>query len=321
MDLYSVLECNPHASQEVLKSAYRALVKVHQNDHKRMVKLNEAYEILCNETKREEYDNGFTNIKGKVIGNYRILEVIAEGGFGKTYKAETLINKLPVCIKHPFRISSYDEQIMLEEAKAVWDLRHYGIPAMRDIIRIDDTLAIVMSYIPGKTIAEIVKAHGRLDPEDVAWITERVLNILMYIHRHGVCHGDVKPQNIIIQEENHMVVMVDYGLSTIKPSSNTLNKGYTPYFGAPEQVDGGPIIPETDFYGLGMTMVFALGGDVEHKKVPSNVPDPLCDFIKQLIRIDPLARPNWEKENLCQTIQDVRMKAFGRKSTNMKSLN
>jgi len=320
MDLYGVLECNPNASQEVLKAAYRALVMVHQGDHKRMVQLNEANEILCNEKKREKYDDKNANIKGKVIGNYRILEVIAEGGFGKTYKAETVINRLPVCIKHAFHISAYDEQVLLEEAKAVWDLRHYGIPAMRDIIKIDDALAIVMSYIPGKTLAQIVKDHGRLDPEDVAWITERILNILLYIHRHGVCHGDVKPQNIIIQEDNHMVVMVDYGLSSIKPSSKTANKGYTPFFGAPEQVDGGPIIPETDFYGLGMTMVHALGGDIEHKKVPANVPDALCDFIKNLIRIDVLSRPNWEKENLCQTIQDVRMKAFGRKSTNMKPL-
>src|SRR5262245_56007668 len=113
MDLYGILEVNPQASPDVLKAAYRALVKIHQNDHKRMVALNEANEILCNETKREKYDKDRTNIKGKIFGNYRILEVIAEGGFGKTYKAETVINKLPVCIKHAFHISAHDEQILL----------------------------------------------------------------------------------------------------------------------------------------------------------------------------------------------------------------
>lgn len=320
MDLYGVLECNPQASDEVLKAAFRALVKVHQNDHKRMVKLNEANEILCNPDKRKEYDAERANVKGKVFGSYRILDVIAEGGFGKTYKAETVISKLPVCIKHSFHISAYDEQILLEEAKACWDLRHYGIPAMRDIIKINDTLAIVMSYIPGRTLAQIVKDQKRLHPEDVSWITERILNILLYMHRHGVVHGDVKPQNVIIQEESHTVVLVDYGLANIKPSAASGNKGYTPFFASPEQEAGGPIIPETDFYGLGMSMIFALGGDVELKRVPEKTPDALCDFIKKLIKIEPLSRPNWEKENLCQTIQEVRMKAFGRKETNVKPL-
>jgi serine/threonine protein kinase len=320
MDLYNILEVSPQASPEVVKAAYRALVKAHQMNNKRMVKLNEANSILCDDDKRAAYDEERKHIKGKVFGNYRVLEEIAEGGFGKTYKAETVINRLPVCIKHAFQISAYDEAILLEEAKAIWDLRHYGIPAMRDIIRINDALAIVMSYIPGKTLAKFVKDLGRLDPEDVSWITERVLNILRYMHQHGVCHGDVKPQNIIIQEESHMAVMVDYGLASIKPSSKTANKGFTPYFAAPEQVHGGPIIPETDFYGLGMTMIYALGGDVELKKVPSKVPDVLCDFVKKLIKIEPLSRPNWEKENLCQTIQDVRMKAFGRKETGIRPL-
>lgn len=320
MDLYGILEVNPQASDEVLKAAWRTLVKIHQGDHKRMVQLNEANEILCNVDKRQKYDDERTNIKGKVFGNYRITDVIAEGGFGKTYKAETIINRLPVCIKHAFNVSAYDEQILLEEAKSVWDLRHYGIPAMRDIIKINDTLALVMSYIPGMTLAQIVKDKKRLHPEDVSWITERVLNILLYIHRHGVCHGDVKPQNIIIQEESHMVVLVDYGLASIRPSAKSGNKGYTPFFAAPEQEAGGPVIPETDFYGLGMSMIFALGGDVELKKVPEKTPDPLCEFIKKLIKIDPLSRPNWERENLCQTIQDVRMKAFGRKETNVKPL-
>ncbi len=320
MDYYNVLECHPQASDEVLKAAYRALVKVHQGDHKKMCELNEANAVLCNETKRKEYDDERTNVKGKVFGNYRILEVIAEGGFGKTYKAETTLNKLPVCVKHAFNISAYDEQILLEEAKAVWDLRHYGIPAMRDIIKINDALALVMSYIPGRTLAQIVKDQKRLHPEDVSWITERMLNILLYMHRHGVCHGDVKPQNVIIQEDSHMVVLVDYGLAGVKPSAKSGNKGYTPYFAAPEQEAGGPVIPETDFYGLGMTMIYALGGDVELKKVPEKTPDAVCEFIKKLIKIEPLSRPNWERENLCQTIQDVRMKAFGRKETNIKPL-
>jgi serine/threonine protein kinase len=319
MDLYNILEVHPKAPQEVLKASYRALVKMHQLDHKRMVDLNEAHEVLCNEKKRTEYDKK-REIKGKIVNGYKILNVIAEGGFGRTYQAEQVISGLPVCIKHAHKISAYDEEILLEEARAIWDMRHYGIPAMRDIIKIEDALALVMSYIPGETLANIVKDTNYLDPEDVAWITERVLNILLYLHKNGVCHGDVKPQNIIIQEDKHMVVLVDYGLASIRPSGKDCNKGFTPYFGAPEQIDGGPVIPETDFYGLGMTMVYALGGDLNDKKVPAKVPDVMCQFIKDMIRVEVLSRPNWEKKNLCEEIQNVRQKAFGRKYTSMKPL-
>src|SRR5205814_52672 len=100
------------------------------------------------------------------------------------------------------------------------------------------------------------------DPEHVAWITERILNILKYLHMHGVVHGDLKPNNVIIQTESHTVTLVDYGLSAARPTSATQVKGYTPHFAAPEQIAGGSLLPETDLFGLGMTLVFALGGDV-----------------------------------------------------------
>ena len=115
--------------------------------------------------------------------------------------------------------------------------------------------------------------------------------------------------------------MVDYGLSVVKPSSTTKAKGYTEYFAAPEQVDGRVPLPESDLYGLAKTMIFALGGDVETLKVPDRVPDYLCAFIKTMLKQNPLARPNWDKEDLCETIKEVRHKCFGRAASNMKPLD
>lgn len=262
---------------------------------------------------------------GKIIGEYRIVSKIADGGFGVTYRAEHLTLGTPVCIKHASHVSPADEELLLDEARAMWDLRHYGVPAVRDLIRLpDSSLALVMSYIPGRTVSEIrdlsCHEHG-MDPEHVAWIGERCLNVLKYLHmEHGVIHGDVKPQNIIVQNDTHTVVMVDYGLSQIKPTRSDTAKGYTPYFAAPEQVAGQIPIPETDFYGLAMTMVYALGGDVVRIKVPEAVPDPLCQFIKRLLRRDPLSRPRWETEDLVETMRIVRRESFGRTHSNMKPL-
>jgi serine/threonine-protein kinase len=260
----------------------------------------------------------------KTIGNYRILEQLAEGGFGTTYKAEHLISRCPVCIKHAHQISDADEKLLLAEAKTCWDLRHWGIPAMRDIIRFpDDSLGLVMSYVPGPTLGQLVedKYKNGVEPEHVAWITERILNILKYLHLHGVVHGDVKPQNIIIQPEEHTVVLVDYGLSAVKPKRTDGAKGYTPLFAAPEQQKGGVLLPEADFYGLGMTMIFALGGDIELVKVPGTTPDGLVGLIKRFIKREVLSRPNWDEEDLCDTIKEVRENDFGRTMSGMKPLN
>jgi serine/threonine-protein kinase len=260
-------------------------------------------------------------MKAMNIGNYRILKQIAEGGFGRTYLAEHTILGTPVCIKHALHVTPEDQLLLAEEAKIIWDLRHYGIPSMRDVVKLpDDSIALVMSYISGPTLAQLIEKHESIDPEHVAWITERCINVLKYLHYHGVVHGDVKPQNIIVKDEDHTAVLVDYGLSAIRPAKNSENKGYTPLFAPPEQMNGSPLLPESDFYSLGVTMIYALGGDVERRKVPAHTPDPLCAFIRRLVVHDVLSRPNWRKENLQESFQTVREKSFGRKTSGMKPL-
>ncbi|MEK9195536.1 MAG: protein kinase, partial [Patescibacteria group bacterium] len=153
---------------------------------------------------------------------------------------------------------------------------------------------------------------------------ERLINALKYMHLSGVVHGDIKPQNIIIQPEDHMAVLVDYGFSAMRPTRDSDNRGYTEFFAPPEQLNkNSPLIPECDFYSLGMTMIYALSGGMDNVKrlrVPENVPEPVCDFIRKLIARDVLARPNWSKEDLFQTIQDVRTRAFGRARSQMRPI-
>lgn len=329
-NLYDLLQVNPKANPDVIHSAYKTLMKIHHPDKTggddavaRL--LNEAYGVLSDPVKRAHYDGTAESFgEGSIIGNYQVLELIAEGGFGRTYRGEHIIVGEPVCIKDCSNVDKDLQEALIEEAKAAWDLRHYAIPVMRDVLRlVDGSPVLIMSYIPGLTLEKIVEKISRLDPEHVAWIAERVLNALMYIHYQGVIHGDLKPQNIIIQEESHAVVIVDFGLSSVKPSSKSESKGYTPYFAPPEEVNGLTLVPESDFYSLGMTMLYALSGDPEavlKKQVPDGTPEPLCRFISRLIVRDVLVRPNWEKENLCETIQEVRRKSFGRIRSNMKPI-
>ena len=323
---YRTLEVSPRASQAVIKAAYQSLVKVHHPDHggdpTLFAELAEAYKVLSDPTKREEYDESSKDdAAGTVIGNYRVLESIAEGGFGTTYKGEQLINKQPVCIKHCSQVSAAHDAVLIGECNAIWDLRHHALPAMRDLHRLEDgSLALVMSYIKGPTLEQIIEKSKKLDPETVAWIVERILNALLYLHHHGVVHGDLKPQNIIVQPDIHAVVLVDFGLSVVKPTPKSKAMGYTPFFAPPEQIAGKTLLPASDFYSLGMVMIYALSGNmkaVERVQVPVNVPPAICSFVKGLIAHDILARPQGD---LFDQFREIRQEAFGRGRTGMKPI-
>lgn len=328
---YDTLEVHPSASPEVITAAYKALMKKHHPDKKQTVGLraraiNEAYEVLSDPTKRADYDRTRLDLDGKMVGDFRIDSAIAEGGFGRTYKGTHVLLGEPVCVKHCSRVSPADTAILVQEAKAMWDLRHYALPAVRTLLKLDDgSLALVMSYVEGPTLAQVVEklaAKGqKLDPEHLCWIVSRVLNALSYIHRHGVVHGDLKPQNIVVQPAVHAAFLVDFGLAAVKPTKSTGSQGYTELFSPPEQVSGKPLLPQADFYALGMTMLYALtGGSEEHirrREVAADLPDPLCKFILRLLVRDPLHRPDWAKENLVDTFDGVRKASFGRTQSGM----
>jgi serine/threonine protein kinase len=334
-DHYWTLELHRQASSGVVKAAYRALMKQHHPDVKDTVMggkakaIATAYEVLSDPAARAAYDKARNKLEGTIIGEFRLESAIAEGGFGKTYKGSHVTVGEPVCIKHCSHISAADTAILVNEAKAMWDLRHYAIPAVRNLLMLDDgSVALVMSYIEGPTLAEVVEAYANrgelVPPEHVAWMVERIINALSYIHRHGVVHGDLKPQNIIIQPDKHLAVLVDFGLAAIKPTRTTGAAGFTELFAPPEQEKGKPLLPQTDFYSLGMTMIYALtGGNPKHLKsqrMPQSVPEPLRKFIRRLIVRDVLSRPDWGTEDLMETCREVRGTSFGRRNSGMKTL-
>lgn len=324
IDPYKTLEVDNRASQEVIKAAYHALVKKFHPDHggseAKAKTLNAAYQILSDDDERETYDKKCKKKTGTIIGSYRVLESIAEGGFGSTYKAEHLITKDLVCIKHCSMVSASHDAVLIQETKSIWDLRHYSLPSMRDLIRLDDgSLALVMSYIPGFTLEQVVEKAGKIDAENVAWITERILNALLYLHHHGVIHGDIKPQNIIIQPQQHSVVLVDFGLAMIKPDLKHKALGYTPVFAPPEQIEGKVLLPASDYYSVGMLMNYLLNGgkNMDKKRVPATVPDPMVDFIVRITKEDILLRP---QVDLFDEFMKVRQQSFGRARSGMKNI-
>jgi eukaryotic-like serine/threonine-protein kinase len=252
------------------------------------------------------------------VGNYKVLKQIGEGGFGRVFQAVHTGLDSPecmACLKQNKHASKEDVELLRYEAKLLWKLDEYhSIPAVKDFIQLDhDNAVIVLSYIEGHTIEDIVSAKGGLHPEDASWVTERLLGALYYSHCSGVVHTDVKPENVFIEPKKRDIKLIDFGLATYKPRGTTRPLGYTPRYAAPELMLGKPPIPETDLYGAGIVMLRALGGDVAKKSFRADTPEELADFCNSLLRYDAAERPNWERDDPLRKLSDLRLKIFGRR--------
>jgi serine/threonine protein kinase len=251
------------------------------------------------------------------IGNYKILKMISEGGFARIYQAEHTVLEELACIKQ-CKISTEEyTELLRQEAKILWKLNdHHSIPTVKDFFKTKDGGGLmVMNYIDGMSLQDIIPKNTRMHYEDTCWITERLLEAVYYCHYNGVIHGDIKPGNLIVEAKKHDIKLIDFGLAITNPNRKSKPIGFTEAFAAPELLEGKPPIPETDLYGVGITMLYALGGNPIIKSIPDDVPSQIQDFCNALLRYDPMERPSWEKDNLVQRLSDVRQQVFGRRRT------
>jgi len=249
------------------------------------------------------------------IGNYKVKKQIGEGGFGRVFQAEHIILGEKACLKQNIVADVDSVALLRHEAKLLWKLYEYhSIPAIRDYFELDKTTSVIaMSYIDGGTLEDIVSNKGALHSEDASWITERLLGAVYYSHCNGVIHTDIKPANVFVEPQKRDIKLIDFGLASYKPRSSTRPVGFTPKYAAPELVDGNPPIPETDLYGVGITMLYCLGGDIAKKSFRDDTPEEIVEFCNKLLKYNPIERPNWEKGNPLEELSDVREKVFGRR--------
>ncbi len=250
------------------------------------------------------------------IANYKITKKIGEGGFGEVYQAEHILVKEMACVKINKEESEDAVELLKREAKLLWGLSGYhSIPSVMDFAMVDKThAALITTFIDGKTLDDLLeRGNKHMHPEDACWITERLLSALHFCHHYGIIHSDVKPENVFVEPAKDDIKLIDFGLAAYKPRHSTSPLGYTPRYAAPELANGNPPIPETDLYGAGIVMLYALGGDVEKKSFRDDTPKELVDFCNELLRYDPADRPNWGKVNLMEKLSDARFKVFGRR--------
>jgi serine/threonine-protein kinase len=265
-------------------------------------------------------DEGKMKTTTGTIGNYRIIKQISEGGFGRIFQAEHVLLEEYACLKQNIHDTKQDAELLRKEAQLLWRLSdHHSIPTAKDFFLIGTNNAVmVMNYIEGKTLEEVVASNGRMYAEDACRVTERLLSAIYYCHFNGIIHSDIKPENIFVeyQKAELDIKLIDFGLAAERPNHATKPVGYTEKYAAPEIINGNPPIPETDIYGAGIVLLRSLGGSVEAKTYPKDTPPAVIAYCDRMLRYDPRERPTWEKDNPLTLLGDTRMKAFGRRHRN-----
>ncbi len=324
MDLYGVLQVAIGAEKEVIKAAHRALSmkyapRTSKDDQEKTRDINTARDILLDDVTREAYDFHRQKKLEQTFGNYELVKPLAEGGHCDIYIAKHILTKKEVIFKHCRGDNLAFQQILIEEAATLSELRHFAIPKYREIFKLPDgSLAMIEDYIKGPTLKQFVLGCGPLEAEKACAVISRDLQILRYIHMNGAVHCDIQPSNQILWPDERQAFLVDFGLALYRPTSKATYKGEVDIYSAPEQKRGEPIVrvPANDFYSLGVTLIFMLTGDerlTELHKVPKSTPESVRKFIGWLTEEDPVNRPNWQKDgNLEEQFLQVRMESFKR---------
>jgi beta-lactam-binding protein with PASTA domain len=196
----------------------------------------------------------------RVFANrYELGEAIGHGGMADVYLAHDRLLDRRVAVKvllPQFATDPVNVERFRREAQAAAGLNHPHIVAVYDWGEEDDTSFIVMEYVPGQTLREILQAHERLGPTDAARIAAEIADALSFAHAHGVVHRDVKPGNVLITPQGQVKV-TDFGIARAE-TSEPLTKtgavlGTATYF-SPEQAQGFKLDGRSDVYALGVVL-------------------------------------------------------------------
>ncbi|RJP64162.1 MAG: hypothetical protein C4539_14935 [Ignavibacteriales bacterium] len=198
-------------------------------------------------------------------GNFRIIQEIGKGGMGMVYKGYDSVLDREVAIKF-LNIQSKDFMDTIkkfkQEARNQAKLSHPNIVPIYDFIQESGTLGIVMEYVEGETLENLIVRKSRLDLQEAIEIIKQVINGLDYAHSKGFLHLDVKPSNIIISKDG-VVKIMDFGISKSLFVKNIniarTNPGTLPYM-SPELFKSGDPTIQSDIYSLGITFYEMLAG-------------------------------------------------------------
>jgi len=267
---------------------------------------------------------------GRLIdGRYEVRSRIARGGMATVYLATDLRLDRRVAIKvmHPHLAD--DEQFkerFIQEARSAARLAHPNVVNVFDQGQEAETAYLVMEYLPGITLRDLLQEYGRLTPEQMLDISEAVLSGLAAAHRAGIVHRDLKPENVMLADDGRIKIG-DFGLARAVSANTATGQALlgTIAYLSPELVTRGVADTRSDIYAVGIMMYEMLAGEqpfkgeqpmqIAYQHANDNVPPPsdvvadvpveLDELVLWATAREPEARPR-DARSLLEQLTDAR---------------
>ena len=209
--------------------------------------------------------------KKNVIANrYEVIQHIGQGGMADVFRAvDTILNR-EVAIKILRSDLSTDAVSILRferEAQAATALAHPNIVEVYDVGDYKGHHYIVMEYVRGQTLKQVIRSRGPLLTEEAVDIMKQLSSAVAEAHSRGIIHRDIKPQNVIVMADGSVKIL-DFGIATAKGSmqlTQANNVMGSVHYLAPELAKGESASPQSDIYALGIVLFEMLAGDVPFK--------------------------------------------------------
>jgi beta-lactam-binding protein with PASTA domain len=204
---------------------------------------------------------------GTIIdGRYEVLQRVGSGGMADVYLASDQLLGRKVAVKvlhHRFAEDQEFVERFRREASSAAGLSHPNVVSVFDRGEWDGTYYIAMEYLPGRTLKAVVREHGALEPAAAIDVVVQVLRAVRFAHRRGVIHRDLKPHNVILDEEGRAKV-TDFGIARAGASDMTLTGSImgTAQYLSPEQAQGHAVSESSDLYAIGVVLYELLTGKV-----------------------------------------------------------
>ncbi|HET9905832.1 MAG TPA: protein kinase [Anaerolineales bacterium] len=249
---------------------------------------------------------------GQMLGSYRIINQIGQGGMATVYKAYQPSMDRHVAIKVlPSRLAESKEFVtrFQQEARIIAKLEHPHILPVFDYGESDGVAYFVMRYLEAGTLKERMVARRPLPLDEIDRIFTQLTDALSYAHGHGVVHRDLKPANALVDAQGNLF-LTDFGIAKLLESASprlTQTDAImgTPAYISPEQAQARTVDRRSDIYSLGVILYEMVTG-----QVPFEAETPLAIILKHVS--DPLPPPSLIKKDISQTLEQVILKALAK---------